>query len=145
MNYICDAEWTCQSAVTQIFSCNHCNHTCKKPSPRRKMEHLLKIGTAIASCTFIKANQDVPLDEDTHGFITEEYNELNRNLERARDKRRSREQAIMALPVPKRVRKQSILSFDTQEKDALDMAYARCLIQTGTTVNTTHRVLIYVI
>jgi hypothetical protein len=109
------------------------------------MEHLLKIGTAIAACTFIKANQDVPLDEDTHGFVTEEYNELNRNLERARDKRRCREQAIMALPVPKRVRKQSTISFDTQEKDNLDMAYARCLIQTGTTVNTTHRVLVYVI
>ena len=59
---------------------------------------------------------------------------MDQTNSRLKTKRDARTAAVEAMPAPKRVRKQAILSFDRQEKDALDMQYARMIVCTATTV-----------
>jgi hypothetical protein len=60
---------------------------------------------------------------------------MDQTNSRLKTKRDAKTAAVEAMPVPKRTRKQATLSFDRQEKDALDLQYARMLVCTATTVS----------
>ena len=131
MIYFTGGLWETINLITRHFKCKCCGHEAKHPSARRRMEHILQIGTGIKSCTYSKKR---PTENDLL-LIENELSEMDQTNSRMKTKRDARAAAVEAMPAPKRTRKQAILSFDRQEKDALDMQYARMLVCTATTVS----------
>ena len=131
MIYLTDDLWETIDLISRHFKCKCCGHEAKKPSVRRRMEHLLQMGTGIRSCTYGKKR---PTDDDLL-LIENELSELDEAHSRLKTKRDANTAAVEAMPVPKRTRKQATISFDRQEKDSLDLQYARMLICNATTVS----------
>ena len=93
--------------------CDHCGHRINTNDNRRKIEHLLKLGTSVKSCS--NANK---IGEEAMLALKEEYTVLESELARKRTRSLAKKTAVSTLDLPARQRKrQAPLSFDPQIKD----------------------------
>ena len=100
--------------------------TAKTSSVRKKMEHLLHIGTGVASCR----DSQEKLDEKELETMTSELNEMD-NVRDFQTAKRSEEASAADIPLPKRPRsafKQSTL--EIVKNDAKDMEFTRMIVMT---------------
>ena len=108
--------------------CLYCDHVMMSDSNRRKLEHLLKIGTTVKGCP----HSTRVLNEEDLLELKEEHALMEANLASSRRKRENKRKAVETLTVPERPRaRQAALSFAIQNKDRLDMEYARMLFMSA--------------
>ena len=122
-HFICVGGHVCKSS----WVCIHCSHRINTADIRRKLEHVLKVGTAVKSCT--KA-QEIPEEEMLS--LKEDLAVMDADLAKKRSRSAAKKSAVASLNLPTRPRKrQASLTFDTQHKDFLDMGYARVMFTTA--------------
>lgn len=110
------------------WQCSHCDHRLVSPSTRRKLEHTLGVGTSIRGYP----NAAGKLSAEEHLSLKEELAHMNTSLASARRKKEGKRKTVDSLVVPVRARsKQDSLNFAIQNKDRLDMEFARMLVMTA--------------
>ena len=105
--------------------CKLCQWSVKKLSVRKKMEHLLGLGTGVASCKAAKSE----LDKSAAKKIMNELKSMDLRLESTKKKRKIENDEVCALVVPERPRQTMLKGFERTDK--IDLTYARMLVMSG--------------
>ena len=108
-------------------TCKCCGWKVKKVSVRKRIEHILGIGTGVVSCKF----STTKLDSKTIDMIRSQLNDMDGRLQAMQRKRQIAYEETK-LDLPKRIRKsQTKLTEVIEVKDDMDMEYARMIVMSG--------------
>jgi hypothetical protein len=122
-------HFKCTDMMQQHFECKLCGWKTVGTSARRKLCHIL--GVASGECRLCPKQVDVPLE--IREALLAGLAELDAMASRKKKRKASRKTATSKLSLPKR---QRLLTFTGKEdKDRIDMMYARMLIMSAVKAN----------
>lgn len=121
--YSCLNHFRCLDALKQKWQCLQCLKESTGGSVRRKLEHLLDVGTTVKACEF----SEKELTQAEHQCLVTELEDLDRDLQRRKKRKQATTKAVADITIPKRLR-QGTITFDQRKIDALNLEYARMLI-----------------
>ena len=109
------------------LECKLCGYLGSLNSTRRRLEHLLRVGTAVKACSAPRTK----LSAIQHAKLEEELAALDHSASRRKTNKAAKEKAIADMELSARPRKQAKLSKFTKNKDVIDMDYTRMLVTTA--------------
>ena len=103
------------------YSCIYCKWSFRGGQLRRKLEHLLDIGTTVVGCT-----KKGDICEEDNLKLMAEYKGLNEKRDDMKEKRKLLVDEAEKIKLPKRMR----VGGQTIDKDEIDMEYCRLMVMT---------------